>query len=109
MTTTLPPATVGTSVMYGLWPCPEQLTFAVARDEALHALAGLCADIRVLPTRDPVVVVIADQVDLLTSGRQLGIPSAQLRADAARLGFRRGTVLIAASVPVRHLDYGVAA
>lgn len=109
MTTTLPPATVGTSVLYGLWPCPERLSFAVARDEALHALAGLCADSRVLPTRDPTVVVIADRVDLLTSGRQLGISSQQLRADAARLGFRRGSVLVAASVPVRHLDYGVAA
>lgn len=104
MTTTLPPATVGTSVLYGLWPCPERLTFAVARTEALHALAGLCADNRVLPTCNPTVVVIADRVDLLVSARQLGIPSAQLRADADRLGFRRGTVLIAASVAVRHLD-----
>jgi hypothetical protein len=71
-----------------------------AEYETAKALAGMCADHRVLPAGPHVVVVLRSLADCITASKRLGVRASRLMAMLEELAVDT-PVALAASVPVR--------
>lgn len=88
--------------LIGVWPVLGTEKAADAHRQALVKLARLCGDNDVLPCGDSAFATIEDRTDAIWAAHDLHVQVPYLLNLCEKVGFKRGRMLVAASVPVRY-------